>query len=527
MPTDTIDLQDHNSPSAQDHSRKPQQSERGIGPAANSHQASELRHVQEERHNEEEHLSHAWHQSNGLSDEPPSDDERDFTDGMHADHPDHNGRQNGDDSEMADAESGDDMDDDMMDKISSSPSISDGGLFSSTLWPRRISSRLAPTPPLIQTPPPPCSLAADGNKSGTQSPNDSLAVDDVESDASSPFVNTPSHLPFPFSSSSLVGAHAMRNGRPNTQTRPNTPVDMDSGREDVLCGRGFTPRHLPIPSPNTRPNTPLELDTDSSSPFTSPPAHYPLHFPSSTCEVQSEVHHRLVEYHASTDCSLAHHKDEGFEDSDDFEDERRDTLGPLFSDAKATYGDRRLVQKQQNNEDQTYQQPRLVKSASDIELENQLLPLDDPLLEGDDFYDSQATENLDDTIYDNDDGAWETESDCGSNDSWESGDFLMRNDDDTEDLSFPADSRFIDSGWGGECLREIEDIDFEFVYALHTFVATVEGQANAQKGDTMVLLDDSNSYWWLVRVVKDSTIGEHDFQTENRTTLTPARLLAC
>ncbi|TGJ76424.1 hypothetical protein E0Z10_g10880, partial [Xylaria hypoxylon] len=45
------------------------------------------------------------------------------------------------------------------------------------------------------------------------------------------------------------------------------------------------------------------------------------------------------------------------------------------------------------------------------------------------------------------------------------------------------------------------------VYALHTFVATVEGQANATKGDTMVLLDDSNSYWWLVRVVKDSSIG--------------------
>ncbi|PGH31839.1 hypothetical protein GX50_05391 [[Emmonsia] crescens] len=52
-----------------------------------------------------------------------------------------------------------------------------------------------------------------------------------------------------------------------------------------------------------------------------------------------------------------------------------------------------------------------------------------------------------------------------------------------------------------------EDIDFEFVYALHTFVATVEGQANATKGDTMVLLDDSNSYWWLVRVVKDGSIG--------------------
>lgn len=45
------------------------------------------------------------------------------------------------------------------------------------------------------------------------------------------------------------------------------------------------------------------------------------------------------------------------------------------------------------------------------------------------------------------------------------------------------------------------------MYALHTFVATVEGQANATKGDTMVLLDDSNSYWWLVRIVKDSSIG--------------------
>jgi hypothetical protein len=79
--------------------------------------------------------------------------------------------------------------------------------------------------------------------------------------------------------------------------------------------------------------------------------------------------------------------------------------------------------------------------------------------------------------------------------------------DDDYDISYPTDSRFIDSGWGGECLQELEDIDFEFVYALHTFVATVEGQANATKGDTMVLLDDSNSYWWLVRVVKDSSIG--------------------
>jgi hypothetical protein len=80
--------------------------------------------------------------------------------------------------------------------------------------------------------------------------------------------------------------------------------------------------------------------------------------------------------------------------------------------------------------------------------------------------------------------------------------------DDDFEIPYNTDSRYVDSGWGGECLRDTEDIDFEFVYALHTFVATVEGQANATKGDTMVLLDDSNSYWWLVRVVKDSSIGE-------------------
>ena len=53
----------------------------------------------------------------------------------------------------------------------------------------------------------------------------------------------------------------------------------------------------------------------------------------------------------------------------------------------------------------------------------------------------------------------------------------------------------------------MQDIDFDFMYALHSFAATVEGQANATKGDMLVLLDDSNSYWWLVRVVKDHTVG--------------------
>lgn len=40
-----------------------------------------------------------------------------------------------------------------------------------------------------------------------------------------------------------------------------------------------------------------------------------------------------------------------------------------------------------------------------------------------------------------------------------------------------------------------ENIDFDLVYALHNFIATVEGQATVNKGNSLTLLDDSNSYW--------------------------------
>lgn len=128
------------------------------------------------------------------------------------------------------------------------------------------------------------------------------------------------------------------------------------------------------------------------------------------------------------------------------------------------------------------------------EFRRYLLPMDDPLLR--DVTETQS----DEYIYDEEED-WEDDDSSVADPDFSS-------DDDPEDFQFSNDDRLIDSGWGGECLREIEDIDFEFVYALHTFVATVEGQANATKGDTMVLLDDSNSYWWLVRVVKDGSIGE-------------------
>ena len=136
-------------------------------------------------------------------------------------------------------------------------------------------------------------------------------------------------------------------------------------------------------------------------------------------------------------------------------------------------------------------------------LSHLLLPLNDPLLSsGIDGENEEEKEEQDISVFNG-----MVVRPAGLVDHSEIDDITIYTDDDNDDFCFTTDSRFIDSGWGGECLRDIEDIDLEFVYALRTFVAEVEGQAHATKGDTMVLLDDSNSYWWLVRVVKDSSIG--------------------
>jgi hypothetical protein len=60
---------------------------------------------------------------------------------------------------------------------------------------------------------------------------------------------------------------------------------------------------------------------------------------------------------------------------------------------------------------------------------------------------------------------------------------------------------------GSELSIPDPNIDFDMVYALHTFAATVEGQATVVRGDALTLLDDSNSYWWLVKVLKSAEVG--------------------
>jgi hypothetical protein len=73
-------------------------------------------------------------------------------------------------------------------------------------------------------------------------------------------------------------------------------------------------------------------------------------------------------------------------------------------------------------------------------------------------------------------------------------------------------------------LDENEPIDFSLVYALHTFVANLEGQVCVLKGDPLELLDDSNSYWWLVKCLKtEEVIPESNITWNSSSHLTSQR----
>ena len=136
-PIDTLDLQDHDAPSAKDHTGQPAHPDPlGIGPAA-PHQNATLRSMEEERTTEQGYLADAW-SSNRNSHEGSEllDEDTDFLTNSSTLNRDSNmdervGSQNGntarssEDSEMKDEEM-EDADDDMVDKISSSPSIDEG-----------------------------------------------------------------------------------------------------------------------------------------------------------------------------------------------------------------------------------------------------------------------------------------------------------------------------------------------------------------------------------------------------------------
>jgi len=54
---------------------------------------------------------------------------------------------------------------------------------------------------------------------------------------------------------------------------------------------------------------------------------------------------------------------------------------------------------------------------------------------------------------------------------------------------------------------EPEDIDFSKVFAYHSFVSSQSGQVCVIKDEELVLLDDSNDYWWLVRCCRSNEVS--------------------
>jgi hypothetical protein len=268
-----------------------------------------------------------------------------------------------------------------------------------------------------------------------------------------------------------------------------------------------TPRHMPLRLGISTPQSMADQQSTDED-ILSPSIHTPETSPLITTAVfgrfysASFQHHRLTGRYGS-ESGL------GFEHALDLDDEGFSDGGSDFGVTAADYSDKT----DQREMDEQVPDATQLRVSGNAFAQQHGLRAARPNVHTPPAFDDHVSSNMQHThlIVDDqllnprlslisyDDDQWESDS----SQEWTKQDY----EDDDADAFLNLDDRFIDSGWGGECLRDTEDIDFEFVYALHTFVATVEGQANATKGDTMVLLDDSNSYWWLVRVVKDSSIG--------------------
>lgn len=384
--TDTIDLQNQSAPSAKDHTRQPARPNAlGEGPPA-PHQADALKQVEQELSEQHGRSPRASQDLSGKELQLLHEDGDGYGSGEGIGQDSNNLLRNAGGHGAAEEDGGDGdgdegMDDDLMDKISSSPSIGDDGGYPLPLpWSIRVASL----------------------------PSNSFPIEIASS--------------------------------------PKPPLD------------------------------------DFSSPFSETPIHFPLSFPRNEQDrTPSKDHHQKGGYTEERGTPVA---------VDEMDAESLDGPNPPVSDQR----DSRFLEDFEDIEDSCE------ADFDPNDFAHLLLPADDPLLDNS-FDDAPLSPSSSAST------ASTRSSSPVSAASWDDKK-LDTKDDDTEDFFFIDEPRFIDSGWGGECLREAEDIDFEFVYALHTFVATVEGQANATKGDTMVLLDDTNSYWWLVRVVKDSSIGK-------------------
>ena len=121
---DTLDLQDHDTPSAKDHSKQPEQTAPLGGGRPAPHQEQSIRQANQDSKAEMlgvagTETGHDYRDGLGMYDEAEEIGEE----------LGHNGHYDHEDGDLADGESDDMLDDDLMDKISSSPSIDDGACY--------------------------------------------------------------------------------------------------------------------------------------------------------------------------------------------------------------------------------------------------------------------------------------------------------------------------------------------------------------------------------------------------------------
>lgn len=189
---DTLDLQDQDAPSAAEHHKThATNGHNGVAP----HQAAQLHHVIEERHSEEQSLADAWHLAGDLTEEPGAMGEaRASHEGEHVS----NGQRQDGEEGAEGAEGDGEGDDDMMDRISSSPSIDDGGFLSSSPSPFNTSTSTSTRSPaaaqLRSWPLRSTSLSPVPSVAGTPTRED-FNTSTCSTADSSPFLHTPQHWP--------------------------------------------------------------------------------------------------------------------------------------------------------------------------------------------------------------------------------------------------------------------------------------------------------------------------------------------
>ena len=410
----------------------------------------------------------------------------------------------------------DGMDDDMMDKISSSPSIVDGG-----------SSRAC--------------VGRDDSPTSSQHPRTPpRQFSRAEEFSSSPYVQTPDRLPISFvqPARDQSDIHHQIGEYQDGHAEPDHWDGYSSEERDQLTPLP-SDRYCHVPeSPESRADVEdayVEGEYEGSSTDGDHSEDQAPSLSARLTDVQEEFENEEAFFTPAESPSGFFQEDQDNEDSlgEDYADEERDQLTPLPSERLSYF---REEFETAEEEDEPEEEPNIVvhrprlfnlgrfsrRPLPPLPSLPLLGPLPIPSLPFLRYTPPQPTDSpMDDRIrtaavdrptrpsYPEDPGGEDSyfygrpneyHSDAGDESAEES-------DDDADYFTFIRKRIANAALTEYDYLHRLEDIDFEFVYALHTFVATVEGQANATKGDTMVLLDDSNSYWWLVRVVKDSSIG--------------------